>query len=147
MQQNLRAAMHFIIRDLQMAGYYTNFDRTNRQLDWNDLDGDSNPNNNTEPGRPLIFAVNNASAAGIKTNTDLIVIVKAGSEGRTLTAGEGASGGVITLSTRDLVSCSDGTVDLINTGKSSGVLVKDDLSFADLFQVDTPRAVSIRLSA
>jgi type IV pilus assembly protein PilW len=136
MQQNLRAAMHFIIRDLQMAGYYTNFDRTNRQLDWNDLDGDSNPNNNTEPGRPLIFAVNNASAAGIKANTDLIVIVKAGSEGRLLTAGEGASGGVITLSTRDLDG--DGTVDLNNTGKKFGVLVKDDLSFADLFQVDTP---------
>ncbi len=48
-----------ITRDLQMAGYYTNFDRNNRQLDWNDLDGDSNPANNMETGRPLIFAVNN----------------------------------------------------------------------------------------
>src|SRR5512134_2354090 len=48
MQQNLRAAMHFITRDLQMAGYYTNFDRNNKQMDWNDLDGDSNPTTNME---------------------------------------------------------------------------------------------------
>jgi len=38
MQQNLRAAMYLITRDLQMAGYYTNFDRNTRQLDWNYLD-------------------------------------------------------------------------------------------------------------
>jgi type IV pilus assembly protein PilW len=135
MQQNLRAAMYMITRDLQMAGYYTNFDRNNRQLDWNDLDGDSNPANNTESGRPLIFAVNNASASGIKANTDVIIIVKAGSEGRTLTAGEGASAGVISLSTRDFDA--DGTADLNNTGKKFGVLVKQDLSFADFFQVDS----------
>lgn len=135
MQQNLRAAMHFITRDLQMAGYYTNFDRNNRQLDWNDLDGDSNPANNMETGRPLLFAVNNASAAGIKANTDVIVIVKAGSEGRTLTAGEGSSGGAISLSNRDFDG--DGTPDLNNTGKKFGLLVKEDLSFADFFQVDS----------
>jgi len=135
MQQNLRAAMYMITRDLQMAGYYTNFDRNNRQLDWNDLDGDSNPANNTESGRPLIFAVNNASASGIKANTDVIIIVKAGSEGRTLTGGEGASAGVISLSTRDFDA--DGTADLNNTGKKFGVLVKQDLSFADFFQVDS----------
>ena len=135
MQQNLRAAMHFITRDLQMAGYYTNFDRNNRQLDWNDLDGDSNPANNMETGRPLLFAVNNASTAGIKANTDVIVIVKAGSEGRTLTAGEGSSGGAISLSNRDFDG--DGTADLNNTGKKFGVLVKQDLSFADFFQVDS----------
>jgi len=135
MQQNLRAAMHFITRDLQMAGYYTNFDRNNRQLDWNDLDGDSNPANNMETGRPLLFAVNNASTAGIKANTDVIVIVKAGSEGRTLTAGEGSSGGAISLSNRDFDG--DGTADLNNTGKKFGLLVKEDLSFADFFQVDS----------
>ena len=135
MQQNLRAAMYLITRDLQMAGYYTNFDRNNRQMDWNDLDGDSNPTNNMETGRPLIFAVNNASASGIKANTDLIVIVKAGAEGKILTAGEGASAGVITLASRDLDG--DGTADLNNTGKKFGLLVKEDLSFADFFQVDS----------
>jgi len=137
MQQNLRAAMYMITRDLQMAGYYTNFDRNNRQLDWNDLDGDSNHNNNMETGRPLVFAVNNVSTSGdgIKDNTDVIVIVKAGSEGHTLTAGEGASGGVISLSTRDLDG--DGNADLNNSGKKFGLLVKEDLSFADFFQVDS----------
>ena len=139
MQQNLRAAMYMITRDLQMAGYYTNFDRNNRQLDWNDLDGDSNPANNMETGRPLLFAVNNVSASGdgIKDNTDVIVIVKAGAEeGRTLTGGEGASGGVISLSSRDLDSATGD--DLNNTREgSSGCSSNNDLSFADFFQVDS----------
>jgi type IV pilus assembly protein PilW len=135
MQQNLRAAMHFITRDLQMAGYYTNFDRNSRQLDWNDLDGDSNPANNTETGRPLLFGANNAAVSGIKSGTDVIVIVKAGAEGKSLTGSEGASGGVITLSSRDFDG--DGTADLNNTSKRFGLLVKQDLSFADFFQVDS----------
>jgi len=137
MQQNLRAAMYMITRDLQMAGYYTNFDRTNRQLDWNDLDGNSNPADNMETGRPVIFAVDNraVSGDGIKDNTDVIVIVKAGAEGRILAGGEGASGGVITLSNRRFDS--DGEDDLNNTSKRFGLLVKKDLSFADFFQVDS----------
>ncbi len=137
MQQNLRAAMYMITRDLQMAGYCTNFDRTNRQLDWNDLDGDSNPANNMETGRPLLFALNNVNTTGdgIKDNTDVIVIVKAGAEGRTLIAGEGASGGVITLSNRRFDS--DGEDDLNNTSKRFGLLLKNDLTFADFFQVDS----------
>lgn len=137
MQQNLRAAMHFITRDLQMAGYYTNFDRNSRQLDWNDLDGDSNPNNNTETGRPLLFGINNLSVSGdgIKDNTDVIVIVKAGAEGRKLVSGEGASGGVITLNNRRFDSDTDD--DLNGTSKRFGLLVKQDLSFADFFQVNS----------
>jgi type IV pilus assembly protein PilW len=144
MQQNLRAAMYMITRDLQMAGYYTNFDRNNRQLDWNDLDADGNPANNMETGRPILFAVNNDSTSGnnIKDNSDVIVIVKAGAEGKTLAGGDGASGGVITLSTRDFDA--DGTADLNNLtpgggtpSKRFGVLVKNDLSFADFFQVDS----------
>src|SRR4030042_4948567 len=83
MQQNLRTAMYMITRDLQMVGYYTNFDRNNRTLDWDD-DGTN------QAGRPLIFAVNNATGADIKAGTDVIVIVKAGSEGHTLTTAEGA---------------------------------------------------------
>ena len=137
MQQNLRAAMYMITRDLQMAGYYTNFDRTNRQLDWNDLDGNSNPADNMETGRPVIFAVDNraVSGDGIKDNTDVIVIVKAGAEGRILAGGEGASGGVITLSNRRFDS--DGEDDLNNTSKRFGLLVKQDLSFADFFMVNS----------
>ena len=136
MQQNLRAAMHFITRDLQMAGYYTNCDRNNKQMDWNDLDGDSNPNNNMETGRPLIFAANNiTTGGGIKSNTDLIVIVKASlEEGRLLVSGESASGDTISLSSWNL----DGVTgdDLNTAGKKYGVLVKDDLNYAELFHLD-----------
>jgi prepilin-type N-terminal cleavage/methylation domain-containing protein len=130
MQQNLRAAMYMITRDLQMAGYYTNFERNNKQLDWND---DGSP----ESGRPLLFGRNNVSAAGdgIKDNTDVIVIVKAGAQPHTLAGGDGASGGVITLSTRDFDG--DGNSDLNNTSRKFGLLVKSDLSFADFFQVNS----------
>jgi type IV pilus assembly protein PilW len=136
MQQNLRAAMYLITRDLQMAGYYTNFDRTVRQMDWNDLDGDSNPNNNMETGRPLLFAVDNASGADIKTDTDVIVIVKASrEEGRPLAVGESASTSNISLSSWNLDSEAG---DDLNTGqKKYGVLVKNDLSYAELFHLDT----------
>jgi type II secretory pathway pseudopilin PulG len=137
MQQNLRAAMYMITRDLQMAGYYTNFDRNNRTMDWNDLDGDSNPANNMETGRPLIFAVNNVSASGdgIKDGTDLIVIVKASrDEGRLLASGESASANRISLTSWNLDPESGD--DLNTTGKKYGVLVKNDLSYAELFHLD-----------
>jgi len=136
MQQNLRAAMYLITRDLQMAGYYTNFDRTARQMDWNDLDGDNNPDTNMETGRPLIFAVNNASGADIKTDTDVIVIAKASTEeGRLLATGESASASNISLSSWNLDS--EAGDDLNTAQKKYGVLVKNDLSFAELFYLDT----------
>ncbi len=145
MQQNLRAAMYLITRDLQMAGYYTNFDRNNRQMDWNDLDADSLPNNNMETGRPLIFAVNNASGAGIKTDTDVIVIVKASrEEGRLLASGEGASASNISLSSWNLDSESGD--DLNTAQKKYGVLVKNDLSFAELFHLDNSGNITPPLS-
>jgi len=131
MQQNLRAAMYMITRDLQMAGYYTNFDRNSKQMDWNDLDGDSNPTTNMETGRPLIFAVNNPSVSGdgIKDNTDVIVIVKASTEeGRLLASGESASVSSLDLNAPNF--------DLNTTGKKYGVLVKNDLSYAELFHLD-----------
>jgi type IV pilus assembly protein PilW len=125
MQQNLRAAMHFITRDLQMAGYYTNFDRNNRQLDWNDLDGNSIPTDAMETGRPLIFAVNNASAAGIKANTDVITIVKADHDPSASRAVSGTASGDVIGVGWDL------------DGSKFGLLVKQDLSFADLIRDDS----------
>jgi type IV pilus assembly protein PilW len=144
MQQNLRAAMYFITQDLQMAGYYTNFDRNNRQMDWNDLDGDSNPSTEMESGRPLIFAVNNiAAGAGlnIKDGTDGIVIVKASlGEGRVLATGESASGTSISLSSWNLDSESGD--DLNTAEKKYGVLIKNDLSYAELFHLDNSGNIS-----
>ena len=129
-QQNLRSAMYMLTRDIQMAGYYTNFDADQYTMDWDDLDGD------TEPIRPLIFGQNNvAGGSGVKNNTDEIVIVKASSEGRALLPGEDATAGTITLTTRDLDG--DGDDDLNNTGKKYGLLVKENLSTAEFFEVDS----------
>jgi type IV pilus assembly protein PilW len=137
MQQNLRAAMYLITRDLQMAGWYTNFDRINHNIDWNDQDGDNDPTTNPENGKPLVFAVDNNSTAGdnINDGTDMLVIVKAGEERRTLTAGESASGTNITL--LDYKLDADANVDLNNTTKKYGLLVKNDLRTADFFVVNS----------
>jgi prepilin-type N-terminal cleavage/methylation domain-containing protein len=130
MQQNLRGAMYLITRDLQMAGFYTNFDRSNRTLNWDDRGG-------TETKRPLIIAGDNVTGVSpIKDNTDTIVIVKASREGRPLVGpAEGASGGTINLSL-DLNNPPDGVPDLNGTTKKFGVLIKSDLNAADFFQVN-----------
>jgi hypothetical protein len=85
----------------------------------------------------LIFAVNNVSASGdgIKDGTDLIVIVKASrDEGRLLASGESASANRISLTSWNLDPESGD--DLNTTGKKYGVLVKNDLSHAELFHLD-----------
>jgi prepilin-type N-terminal cleavage/methylation domain-containing protein len=129
MQQNLRAAMYLITRDLQMAGWYTNFDRSNRDIDLDDL--------GMENGRPLLFSLDNSDGAGgnINAGTDALVILKGGSENRPLLGTELASGNSINLSNRDLGGSPD--VDLNNDSKKYGLLVKSDLRAADLFVVDT----------
>jgi len=137
MQQNLRAAMYMITRDLQMAGYYTNFDGTNISMDWN-ADGTE------ELGRPLIIARNNITATGdgIRDGTDEIVIVKASrDEGRPMEDGEGATGTSLTLADWNLGGSPDDDLKVSRDdsngipGKIYGVLVKNDLSRAELFQL------------
>ena len=130
MQQNLRSAMYVISRDLQMAGFYSNFDSNTFTMDWDD-------NGASEGIRPLLHAGDNVSTGGddIRDNTDTIVIVKAGAERRALAGTEKADVGVITLTSRDLDG--DGADDLNNTGKKYGLLVKEDLRAADFFEVDS----------
>jgi type IV pilus assembly protein PilW len=123
MQQNLRAAMYMLTQDIQMAGYYTNFDSDTYTMNWDDLDGTD------EIIRPLIHAFDNRNDGGggdgIKDDTDLIVIIKA-AESRQLTATEQASGNTVPASLRN--------VDTLVSGKCA-MLVKHDLSTADFFQV------------
>jgi len=143
MQQNLRGAMYLMTRDVQMAGYYTNFDPGQRTCDWDDQDGDNDTTTGTEQGRPLIFAVDNTNISGVKTGTDEIVIVKAVHERNlasgaltdsgTLAAGETGGGSTITLSDLDLDS--DGDDDLNASGKRFGILVKKDLTRGDFFEI------------
>jgi type IV pilus assembly protein PilW len=151
MQQNLRGAMHILTQDLQLAGFYTNFDRNTRTLDWDNHDNDDDTSTGTEAIRPLIYAGDNVSAAGddIKDNTDTITIVKSGSEIRSLKPGECATSGgsgtaTIFLSnwvdgggiTRDALDLDgDGNVDLNTSTKKYGLLVKNDLRTAEFFEV------------
>lgn len=132
MQQNLRAAMYLITRDLQMAGWYTNFDRNNHSIDWDDLDGDRNHLTNTENFRPLLVSHDNNAAAGddIRDGTDMLVIVKAETgSNRTMGGSETAGGTTINI---------DRTASgLNNTTSKYGLLVKTDLSSADFFVVNS----------
>jgi type IV pilus assembly protein PilW len=136
MQQNLRGAMYVMTRDIQMAGYYTNFDKTSCLTDW-DNDG------NIDSGfRPLIYARDNVNDSGggdnIKDNTDIIVIVKASQDfNRTLLAGEGTitAGTITLLGNRDLDGDASNDPDL-DTNNKYGLLVKKDLSKADFFEVN-----------
>ena len=133
MQQNLRAAMIMLTKDLQMAGYYTNFDTDAYTMDWDDLSGAADPDGtDDETIRPLLYAHDNiddspANKDKIRNGTDLIVIAKASDKGRQLGAGEMASGNTIDASLRD--------VDTLKTDKC-GLLVKNDLSRADFFRVE-----------
>jgi type IV pilus assembly protein PilW len=135
MQQNLRGAMYVMTRDIQMAGYYTNFDKTSCLTDWD------NNGTNDIGFRPLIYAQDNVNDGGgdnIRDNTDILVIVKASQDfNRTLLAGEGTiTSGTITLSNRDLDGDASNDPDLDNTYNRYGLLVKKDLSDADFFEVN-----------
>ncbi len=121
-QQTVRGAMQLISRDIQMAGYYTNFETSIITMDWDDMGAD-------ESMRPLIYARNNISAVGddIKDNTDLVVIVKASLEdGRQLASGEAASGSTASSTLRDAGNL---------TQDKYALLVKNDLSRAEFFRV------------
>jgi len=123
-QQNVRGAMQLISRDIQMAGYYTNFETSIIAMNWDDMGAD-------ESMHPIIYARDNISAVGdnIKDNTDLIVIVKASMEnGRQLAFGEVASGTTASSTLRDAGNL---------TQDKYALLVKDDLSRAEFFQVMT----------
>jgi type IV pilus assembly protein PilW len=135
MQQNLRGAMYVMTRDIQMVGYYTNFDKTSCLTDWDD-DG-----TNDSGFRPLIYARDNVNDGGgdnIKDNTDIIVIVKASQDfNRALLPGEGTiTPGSITLSNRNLDGDTSNDPDLDSTVNKYGLLVKKDLGNADFFEVN-----------
>ena len=121
-QQNVRGAMQLISRDIQMAGYYTNFETSIITMDWDGMGAD-------ESMYPIIYARDNISAVGdgIKDNTDLIVIVKASLEnGRQLASGEAASGTTASSTLRDAGNL---------TQDKYALLVKNDLSRAEFCQV------------
>lgn len=110
--QNARAAMDMLTRDIQMTGFYANFDLAPYTMDWDNMDWEGSTSDDTT--RALILAKNNnatGSNDGILDGTDLIVIVKASQEpgdGRALAAGETASGTSASDSLRDAGNLTDG---------------------------------------
>lgn len=128
MQQNLRAAMYLITRDLQMAGWYSNFDRSNHSIVLNDADlGTAN-------GRPLLFSENNSPGTNgsINLGTDALVILKAAAgTGGTISGGATAVGSSI-----DNAILALSGLDAANN--KYGLLVKSDLRNADFFDVNSP---------
>jgi prepilin-type N-terminal cleavage/methylation domain-containing protein len=142
MQQNLRGAMYMMTRDIQMAGYYSNFD--SGYCNNTDLDDDGTNESNV---RPLIYGVPNNTTGGDKiiNGTDVIVIVKASSErdaagdliyGGYLGPGETATGTTLNV---DL-----GPINL--TGIKFGLLVKSDLDKADFFEISSGNTLADSLS-
>jgi len=127
MQQTLRGGMYMLTRDVQMAGYYTNFDPNDYTMDWDNLDGDN------ETIRPLLYVRNDVTGVtGIRNNTDMIVIVKASlTEGKELTSSEYASGSTLNLTDNDLDG--DGDDDLAD---KCGVLIQSSLSRAEFVELD-----------
>jgi len=103
--QNARAAMHILTRDIQMVGFYSNFDGASYTMDWDNMDWEGNTSDDTT--RSLILAKNNNAAGsndGVMDGTDLIVIVKASqnpNDGRAFAVGETASGTTASSSLRD----------------------------------------------
>lgn len=136
MQQNIRGAMYMLTRDIQMAGYYTNFVPGNYTMNWDDLDGDN------EVIRPLIYARNNVDDSGsgggdgIRDGTDVIVIVKASDNFGVLGASDSASGSLITLNTLG-VGAGAGQIDIDDNTKRFGLMVKSDLSRSDFFEISS----------
>ncbi len=150
-QQNIRAALYLITRDVQMAGHYTSLVDKPYLSDWDDSDTTSDT-----AIRPLIYLANDVSGfEKVKDNTDVLVIIKASDKSRDLVFGESATPG--NSSTAGLVLTSwddDGKTrdarDLDGDGRDNdlsyysgaghskyGILVKKDLTRAELFEVDS----------
>jgi type IV pilus assembly protein PilW len=130
-QQNLRAAMYLITRDLQMAGWYTNFDSDNHTIDLgNDL--------GERTGRPLFFPEDNSPGGDdgtIRQDTDVLVIMKAADTTiYRLEQGETVSGGSIGSTLAAKSGLNPAVPDPPgHEPKKYGLLVKNDLRTAEFF--------------
>lgn len=130
-QQNLRAALFMITRDIQMAGYFTDFVsgtypfQTNGEI----LDGVTI--------RPLMYSKDNVTTiAGVKNNTDILVIIKGSGTFRELAAGEFATPGDETTASLSLNSLDTDLQYISASGHNKfGFLAKKDLNRAEIFEV------------
>ncbi len=139
MQQNLRGARYTITRDLQMVGYYTDFDtRTYTTIDWDPTFA------GLEAVRPILYGRNNDSGAGVdvKPGTDVLVIVKASNDpadSRLLTGGDAVGSNTLSLNPFD--------INLDAATFKFGLLVKADLTRAEIFQVQSKAGNAVTFTA
>ena len=136
-QQNLRAALFMISRDIQMAGYYTNFVKDQYTF------GSTAPADTVINGatiRPVIYSINNAGITGVKGGTDVIVIIKVDDDNRReLDATEYADpggAGVINCNINNQ-SALDLTYSSASGHNKYGILVKKNMNRAELFEVNS----------
>lgn len=150
-QQNLRAALYMITQDIRMAGYCTGFVDSEFSSDW-----DNNPETTDVAIRPLIYHVNDVSGVpGLKDGTDVLLIIKASDKHRKLVSGESATAGNPSSASIFLTNWEKGSTtkpprDLDGDGRENdlkyysgaghskyGLLVKKDLTRAEVFEVDS----------
>jgi prepilin-type N-terminal cleavage/methylation domain-containing protein len=140
-QQNLRAALFMISRDIKMAGYYTNFIKGSYTFH------SSDPIMENVTIRPVLYSRDNNedSIAGVKDDTDVLVIIK-GNEKTPypLAAGEYATPG--DSATADLYFADkDDALDQLELDEfpgghnKYGLLVKKDMNRAELFEVKSDK--------
>ncbi len=132
LQQNLRTGMKMLSDDIRMAGYYTHSDKHNYTdyVDWDPT------RSGKDDFRPLIHGVDNiVGVAKYRHGTDLIMIVKAGDDRGILVSGEEVPLGNNRLEIGNLDLDDDGDEDLNAGGRKFGIVVKSDLSGAEMFRI------------
>ena len=136
-QQNLRAALFLLSNDIQMAGYCTNSISSSYPFQ----SSDEIINNVTI--RPVIYSRNDeATIAGVKTGTDILVVIKGTDKEVTLSVGDYAVSGdsttaSITLNTPNMLDTADLTYSSSSGNNKYGLLVKKGMNRAELFEVNS----------
>ncbi len=132
LQQNLRAAMNMMSRDILMAGYYTGLDGNVYPgcVDWNPLQ------KGKEALRPYLHGVNHiVGIPHFRDGSDSIVIVKAGDDTGRLGVDEGVQKGSVVIVLHSLDLNATGAEDLNTGGSRFGILIKADLTRGEMFQI------------
>ena len=132
LQQNLRTAMNILSRDIRMAGYGISMDHGtyDRYIDWDPRRAGS------DAFIPRIQGINNITGTDrYRRHSDVVVIVKAGADSGTLEGVECALADQNVLFINALDLDGDGDEDFSMGGRRYGVLMKSDMTAAQLFKI------------
>lgn len=132
LQQNLRTAMNILSRDIRMAGYGISMDHEtyDEYIDWDPR------STGAESFAPRIQGINDITGmAQYRNHTDVVMIVKAGADGGILEGVECALADQNVLFINALDLDDDGDEDFSMGGRQYGVLMKSDMTGAQLFKI------------